>query len=59
MTGTFESREPDKCPDCVDLWGVHYCRIIGTPCVRVIKCPEGRGDNDERSARTPDAGSAV
>lgn len=47
MTETFESRKPDECPDCVDLWGVHYCRLTGIPCVRVIKCPEGRGDNDD------------
>lgn len=43
MTETFESRKPDECADCVDLWGVHYCRLVGTPCARVEECPEGRG----------------
>lgn len=42
MTGTFESRKPDECPWCVDAWGVHVCALSCAPCVRVIKCPEGR-----------------
>lgn len=45
--GTFEDRKPDECGECVDLWGIHYCRLLGVPCVRVGKCPEGRGDSDD------------
>ena len=40
--GTFESRKPNECPYCVGVWGVHICSINQAPCVRVIKCPEGR-----------------
>lgn len=42
----FESRKPDECGESVDLWGVHYCRLVGKPCVRVQDCPEGRDDHD-------------
>lgn len=41
----FESKKPDECDGCVELWGVHYCRLVGMPCVRVTECPEGRGGN--------------
>ena len=47
IMGTFESRRPDECEGCIDLWGVHYCRWKGVPCVRVEDCPEGRGDDDD------------
>ena len=43
---SFESRRPDECEGCIDLWGVHYCRWEGVPCVRVADCPEGRDDED-------------
>ena len=45
--GSFESRKPDECEGCIDLWGVHYCRWLGVPCVRVEECPEGRGKEDD------------
>lgn len=46
MAKTFESRKPDECEGCIDLWGVHYCRWAGIPCARVDDCPEGRGEED-------------
>lgn len=45
MAETFESRI-DGCEWCIDLWGIHYCRIAGEPCVRLEECPEGRGQNN-------------
>jgi hypothetical protein len=43
MAETFESREQNSCEWCIDLWGIHYCRIEGVPCVKLTECPEGRG----------------
>lgn len=45
--GSFEGRKPDACDDCVALWGVRYCRLVGKPCARVEECPEGRGKKDD------------
>lgn len=47
MAETFESREQGVCEWCVDLWGIHYCRLAGEPCVKLTECPEGRGKKDD------------
>ena len=49
MAETFESREQNGCEWCIDLWGIHYCRIEGVPCVRLGKCPEGRGKSENQN----------
>jgi hypothetical protein len=46
MAETFESREQGSCEWCIELWGIHYCRLAGEPCVRLKECPKGRGEND-------------
>ena len=49
MAETFESREQNGCEWCIDLWGIHYCRIEGVPCVRLTECPEGRGKSENQN----------
>lgn len=46
MAKTFESREQGGCEWCINLWGIHYCRLEGVPCVRLEECPKGRGADE-------------
>ena len=31
---------PLMCDDCVDLWGITYCRLADEPCAAVKNCPK-------------------